>query len=129
MDGGQPLTMAPPLPLGAASPSANGAVMADIDPRYVAARHVLLDALFALAPHGKAVIVAGAQAVYLRTGDANIAVAPYTTDGDLALDPQLLGEEPEIEGGMTKANFYLQRPDGQGPAGAWLANGTVNGRP
>ena len=31
-----------------------------LDPRYVAARRVLLDALVALAPHGKAIIVAGA---------------------------------------------------------------------
>jgi len=61
--------------------------MADFDSRYVAARRVLLDALFALAPHGKAVIVVGAQAVYLRTGDANLAIAPYTTDGDLVINP------------------------------------------
>lgn len=38
----------------------------DPDPRYVAARRVLLDALDALAPHRPAVIVAGAQAVYLQ---------------------------------------------------------------
>jgi len=57
---------------------------ADVDPRYVEARRVLLNALAALAPHGPAFVVAGAQAVYLRTGDADIAVAQYTTDGDLA---------------------------------------------
>ena len=32
----------------------------DADPLYVAARRVLLDALIALSPHGRAVIVAGA---------------------------------------------------------------------
>jgi hypothetical protein len=47
-----------------------------VDPRYVEARRVLLDALTALAPHGAGIIVAGAQAVYLRTGEADIAVAP-----------------------------------------------------
>lgn len=47
-----------------------------VDPIYIEARRVLLDALTALAPQGAAVIVAGAQAVYLRTGDADIAVAP-----------------------------------------------------
>ncbi|MHB1783026.1 MAG: hypothetical protein ACYCTE_10115 [Acidimicrobiales bacterium] len=36
-----------------------------LDPLYVAARRVLLDALILLAPHGKAVIVVGVQAVYL----------------------------------------------------------------
>lgn len=40
-----------------------------LDPLYVAARRVLLDALTLLAPHGDAVIVVGAQAVYLRTGE------------------------------------------------------------
>jgi hypothetical protein len=48
----------------------------DIDARYMAARRVLLDALAALAPHGNAVILAGAQAIYLRTGTAELAIAP-----------------------------------------------------
>ncbi len=63
----------------------------ELDPIYIAARRVLLDALIALAPHGKAVIVVGAQAVYLRTGlnDVAMAVAPYTTDGDLAIRPAI----------------------------------------
>jgi hypothetical protein len=39
----------------------------EVDARYVAARRVLLDALTALAPHGDAVILAGAQAIYLHT--------------------------------------------------------------
>ncbi len=65
---------------------------------YVAARKVLLDALMALAPHGRAIIVAGAQAVYLRTGSADLAVAPFTTDGDLALDPGI------SSGGSTPRN-------------------------
>ncbi len=62
-----------------------------IDPSYVEACRVLLDALVALAPQGAAFIVAGAQAIYLRTGEADIAVAPYTTDGDLTLDPVAVG--------------------------------------
>lgn len=84
----------------------------DLDPRYVAARRVLLDALVTLAPHGRAVIVVGAQAVYLRTGtaEADITVAPYTTDGDLALDPTLLGDEPELEAAMREAGFMLAAP-------------------
>lgn len=43
----------------------------DLDPRYVAARRVLLDALTVLASHGDAIILAGAQAVYLHTGTAD----------------------------------------------------------
>ena len=45
---------------------------ASVDPRYVAARRVLLDALDALASQRRAVVVAGAQAVYLRTGDGEM---------------------------------------------------------
>lgn len=84
----------------------------EIDPRYVAARRVLLDALCALAPHGTAVIVVGAQAVYLRTGPSGIAVAPYTTDGDLALDPTLLDDEPALGESMRRAGFTLSDEPG-----------------
>jgi hypothetical protein len=92
------------------------------DPRYVEARRVLLDALTALAPHGASVIVAGAQAVYLRTGDADIAVAPYTTDGDLALDPSLLGDSPALEAAMTGAGFHLAVEPG-----IWLTTTQIEG--
>src|SRR5437867_876077 len=78
-----------------------------IAPAYVEARRVLLDALTALAPQGSAVIVAGAQAIYLHTGDADLAIAPYTTDGDLTLDPSQLVDEPALESAMRSAGFDL----------------------
>jgi hypothetical protein len=99
-----------------------------IDPMYVEARRVLLDALIALEPHGAAVIVAGAQAVYLRTGDADMAIAPYTTDGDLTLDPSLLGEEPELESAMRSAGFDLATMNGHVEPGIWVASGNVAGQ-
>jgi hypothetical protein len=74
---------------------------------------VLLDALEALAPHGDAVVIVGAQAIYLRTGDGDLTVAPYTTDGDLALDPSRLTEIPALEQAMGEAGFCLQ-PKGSG---------------
>jgi hypothetical protein len=46
------------------------------DPEYVKARRVLLDALAALAPHSEAVVLVGAQAIYLQTGGGELAVAP-----------------------------------------------------
>jgi hypothetical protein len=52
----------------------------EYDPLYVAARTVLLDFLETLGPQREAVILVGAQAVYMRTGDTDVAVAPYTTD-------------------------------------------------
>jgi hypothetical protein len=99
------------------------------DPLYVAARRVLLDALTALAPHHEAVVVAGAQAVYLHTGAADLAVAPYTTDGDLALDPSLLGEVPELEAAMTAAGFHLKpQAGGHVEPGIWLSSAQIQGR-
>lgn len=69
------------------------------------------------------VIVAGAQAVYLRAGVSDIGIAPYTTDGDLALDPTLLADEPELAAAMRAAGF---QPDLREP-GIWLASTTVDG--
>ncbi|SCE82843.1 Protein of unknown function [Micromonospora haikouensis] len=83
--------------------------MTSPSPLYVAARRVLLDALDALAEHRKAVILAGAQAIYVRTGQAelDVSVAPYTTDADLALDPRVLGASPALTQAMESAGFSL----------------------
>lgn len=67
-----------------------------LDPYYVAARRVLLDALEDLAEHRDAIVVVGAQAVYLRTGPANVGVAEYTTDGDLAVASDRLADSVEM---------------------------------
>lgn len=99
---------------------ADGSVL---DPLYVAARRVLLDALTLLAPHAEALIVVGAQAVYLRTGgrDVGITIAPYTTDGDLALNPTLLRSEPDLEALMVDAGFSADQP------GMWQTTVLVSG--
>ena len=88
-----------------------------MDELYVVARHVLLDALEALGPHRDAVVVVGAQAIYLRAGEADLVVAPYTTDGDLALDPDLLAEIPPLEEALVGADFI---PGGRDAVGVWL---------
>jgi hypothetical protein len=68
------------------------------DPEYVAARRTLLDALAGLGDQREAVILVGAQAIYLHTGeDDGLAVAPFTTDADLSLDPDLLRPDPRLE--------------------------------
>jgi hypothetical protein len=77
----------------------------EYDPITIQARRVLLDALEALEPHREAIILAGAQAIYLHTGEGDLAVAPYTADADLALDPQALGEIPPLEAAMQSAGF------------------------
>ncbi len=89
-------------------------------PEYVAARAVLLDALRALNDHLPAIIVVGAQAVYLHTGSGDFVEPVMTTDGDLALDVASLGSEPEISAVLKSANF---KP-GTNP-GSWLGKGGV----
>lgn len=94
------------------------------DPRYVAARRILLDALTALVPHRDAVIVVGAQAIYLHTGSMSLdeSIAPYTTDGDLAVNPSLLGDDPHLEAAMESAGFELKHnPGGALEPGIWVA--------
>ena len=48
-----------------------------LDPLYVRAR-ALLDILEALSSHRNDLVLVGARAVYLHTGDSDLAVAEYT---------------------------------------------------
>lgn len=93
------------------------------DPVYVAARRTLLDALDALGSQREAVVLCGAQAVYLHVGEADLAVAPYTTDGDIALDPTALAKKPLIERAMVDAGFDLSPTD----VGTWRRAALVEG--
>jgi len=78
------------------------------EPEYVIARRVLLDALAALRAHLDALVIVGAQAVYLHVGEGDLALAPYTTDGDLVVEPDRLADRPDVAEAMTSAGF---RPD------------------
>ena len=81
------------------------------------ARSALLDALHALDDHRDALIVIGAQAVYLRSGAAVVALAESTKDSDLAVNPLNLRDDPHLEDAMTGAGFYLNT---NGQPGAWV---------
>jgi hypothetical protein len=74
---------------------------------YVEARGVLLDALVALQPHIGAVVLIGAQAVYLRTAGRLPTYQPFTTDADLVIDPAQLADIPLLGDAMTAAGFEL----------------------
>jgi hypothetical protein len=93
------------------------APMTEVDELYVMARRVLLDALGALWPHRDAIVLVGAQAVYLRVGEADLAVAPFTTDGDLAIDPAVLGNIPPLEKALMDAGFLPKTKDS---VGVWI---------
>ena len=85
------------------------------DPLYIVARRALLDALEALGQHRDALILVGAQAIYIHTGEGDLAVAPYTTDADVVIEPAALREEPRIGDAMRGAGFE------RGPqVGSWL---------
>ncbi|HEX5984695.1 MAG TPA: hypothetical protein VFY69_10850 [Solirubrobacterales bacterium] len=99
----------------------------DRSPEYVAARRVLLDALEALRPHEAAVVLAGAQAVYLRTGPGSLPIAEFTTDGDLAIDPSRLSDAPPLEELMEAAGFELTELQGSPEPGIWQKQVTVDG--
>ena len=84
------------------------------DPKYSLARRVLLDALSALGPQREAVVLVGAQAIYIQVGEADLAVPVMTTDGDLTLDPRRLGDVPLVSAAMLEGGFKpLKQP------GAW----------
>lgn len=90
----------------------------DPDDLLVRSRAALLDALSALEAHRDAVVVIGAQAIYLRTADAPVAVAEATKDSDLAIDPRLLGDDPRIEDAMRQGGFLRDLTKHQ--PGAWV---------
>ena len=84
---------------------------------YVAARRVLLDALVALKPHIDAVIVIGAQAVYLRTQDRMPHYQPFTTDADLVIDPGQLADAPATRRRNARSGLHQHE-------GAWDLDAT-----
>ena len=98
------------------------------DSLYVAARHVLLEALEALGAQRQAAILVGAHAVYLRVGEGDLATTPHTTDADLALDPSLLGGDPLLDEALIGAGFR-PRAGASGPVvGSWVSEQQVEGR-
>jgi hypothetical protein len=62
----------------------------------------------------------GAQAIYLHTGAAVVALAEATKDSDLAVDPRTLGDHPLLDDAMSAAGFHrdlLHHPQ----PGSWLS--------
>lgn len=89
---------------------------------YVAARTVLLDALKALERHRSSVILIGAQAVYVWSGEGNFTVAVMTTDADLALDADHLEPDPEVAATLRDHGFHLKE---RGNPGQWVGRGDI----
>jgi hypothetical protein len=91
-------------------------------PEYRAARRVLLDALDALAPQLPSLILVGAQAIYLRLDDdLELGTATMTTDGDLAMNTELLSLTPQLAEALASAGFSAS-----GQPGTWASRDGVN---
>ena len=75
------------------------------DPLYVRARTALLDAADALTEQRDALVLVGAQAIYLHTGRADFAVAEYTTDADFCIAPAVLTDAPLLSGLLKARGF------------------------
>lgn len=88
----------------------------DPDPLYVCARAALLDATEALTTHLDAIVLVGAQAIYLHSGDAALAVAEYTTDADFAIGPADLADSPLLGDLLTSYGFTAREHPG-----GWLS--------
>jgi hypothetical protein len=85
----------------------------------VVARSALLDALDALESQRDALVLIGAQAIYLHTGAAVVALAEATKDSDLAVDPRVLRESPLLEEAMKQAGFHRDLLNPQ--PGGWIS--------
>jgi len=83
----------------------------EADPRYVAARRDPSSTGWRRSPQ----IVPGSSSPAPKRCTCarcltDIGIAPYATDGDLALDPTLLGGEPALEDAMRDAGLRLLEP-------------------
>lgn len=94
------------------------------EPEYVEARRVLLDVLEGLGPHREAIVVVGAQAIYLRIGEGtnelDLAIAPYTIDADLVLEPARTPDQPDLMTTLEKLGLVA---DDRQPGVWWTRDG------
>jgi hypothetical protein len=94
---------------------------------YVASRRVLLDALDALVDQRRAVVLVGAQAVYLQTDTVRIAQSAFTSDADLGLDPDLIQTDPHLDIALANAGFDRDAGDRQQQPGTWWSIQVIDG--
>lgn len=92
--------------------------MPGADDLLIAARSALLDAFDALRAHRDAIVLVGAQAIYLYTGHADVPIATTTKGSNLVIDPGLIADDPLLEEAMATAGFHRNLLSGQ--PGEWL---------
>jgi hypothetical protein len=55
----------------------------------------------------------GPKAIYLHTGEADIAVAPFTIDADVVIDPDGLADQPILGDALSTSGFTAGDQPGQ----------------
>lgn len=91
-------------------------------PALIESRNYLLNALDALSNQSQALTVIGAQAVHERSSALKLQ-STSTTDGDLAVSPELFADCPTVADALRKAG-YCQRS--QDRPGIWVSNDRDN---
>jgi len=85
----------------------------------VRTRRALLDALDALNDQLSALVLIGAQALYLHTGAVEVAIPEETKDADIGIDRTKLQEDPLIEAAIEAAGFHKDLENPQ--PGTWIS--------
>jgi hypothetical protein len=81
---------------------------------FLRARRTLITVLRHLAVYREdAIVVAGAQAVYIRTAAEVLPFAPFTFDSDIVLDPRVLDPEPPVAAILASLG-YVHRDEQPG---------------
>lgn len=95
----------------------------DPDPLYIRARRALLDATDALVAHRDSIVLVGAQAIYLHTGESDLleAGAPYTTDADFAIGPTDLLDSPLLGDLLRSHGFAMHEHPG-----SWVSHDGIH---
>lgn len=83
-------------------------------------RRAMLDVLEALEEHRQSIVIVGAHAIYMQVQTTQTAVAPFTRDSDMVIDPEVLLDEPLLEAVLQRAGFTLRNPD---HPGTWQRGG------
>ena len=85
----------------------------------VRTRRALLDALEALDNQLSALVLIDAQALYLHTGDVDVAISEETKDADIGIDRTKLHDDPLIEAAIKAAGFHKDLENPQ--PGTWIS--------
>jgi hypothetical protein len=67
-----------------------------------------------------AIVLVGAQAIYLHVGEADLAVAPFTMDGDLVIVPLKLEPVPHLGEALERAGFVRSKE-----VGTWIKEASL----